>query len=64
MITSSAATGRSSMPKTRAFDELEHTYEDGDRSAFEFDYEAWRSAVIRRKSFLEGNGFSAAPMLL
>ena len=28
-----------------AFDELEHAYEDGDRSAFESDLAAWRSAV-------------------
>jgi hypothetical protein len=47
-----------------AFDELEHAYEDGDRNAFDFNREAWQSAVVRRESFLEVNGFSAAPMLL
>jgi len=47
-----------------AFDELEHAYEDGDRGAFEIDLEAWRSAVSRRESFLETNGFSTAPILL
>ena len=35
----------SSMPRTAAFDELEHAYEDGDRSAFESDLAAWHSAV-------------------
>ena len=30
-----------------AFDELEHAYEDGDRSAFEFDLEAWRPRTRR-----------------
>ena len=47
-----------------AFDELEHAYEDGDRSAFDIDLEAWRSAVVRRKSFLETNGFAASPLVL
>ena len=42
-----------------AFDELEHAYEDGDRSAFDIDLVAWRSAVSRRESFLESNGFTA-----
>jgi hypothetical protein len=47
-----------------AFDELEHAYEDGDRSAFDVDIEVWRSAVIRRESFLETNGFTAATPLV
>jgi hypothetical protein len=47
-----------------AFDELEHAYEDGDRSAFDLDLEAWRSAVTRRESFLETNGFTAAQPLV
>jgi hypothetical protein len=45
-----------------AFDELEHAYEDGDRSAFDIDLVAWRSAVVRRESFLETNGYSAATL--
>jgi hypothetical protein len=47
-----------------AFDELEHAYEDGDRTAFDCDLVAWRSAVSRRESFLEVNGLSAPPLLL
>ena len=47
-----------------AFDELEHAYEDGDRSAFVCDLAAWQSAVTRRESFLEVNGLCATPMLL
>jgi hypothetical protein len=40
-----------------AFDELEHAYEDGDRSHFVADLEAWRSVVERRSAFLERHGF-------
>ena len=47
-----------------AFDELEHAYEDGDREAFDCDLAAWRTAATRRESFLEVNGFSAAPLVL
>ena len=47
-----------------AFDELEHAYEDGDRSAFDVDLEAWRSAVTHRESFLERNGFTASTPLV
>jgi hypothetical protein len=47
-----------------AFDELEHAYEDGDRSAFDYDLAAWRTAASRRESFLEVNGLSAPPLLL
>jgi hypothetical protein len=46
-----------------AFDELEHAYEDGDRATFESDLVAWRSAILRRESFLETHGLSAAPLL-
>ena len=46
-----------------AFDELEHAYEDGDRKSFEVDLVAWRSAIVRRESFLELHGLSAAPLL-
>ena len=42
-----------------AFDELEHAYEDGDRATFESDLVAWRSAILRRESFLESHGLSA-----
>ena len=46
-----------------AFDELEHAYEDGDRETFEMDLVTWRSAVSRRESFLEVNGFPVSPLL-
>jgi hypothetical protein len=46
-----------------AFDELEHAYEDGDRAHFEIDLEAWRSAIVRRTTILESQGFSASPLL-
>jgi len=42
-----------------AFDELEHAYEDGDRATFESDLVAWRSAILRRESFLETRGLKA-----
>jgi hypothetical protein len=45
-----------------AFDELEHAYEDGDRATFESDLVAWRSAIVRRESFLEMHGLSANPL--
>jgi hypothetical protein len=47
-----------------AFDELEHAYEDGDRQTFDLDLVVWRSAVSRRESFLETNGFAAPPLVL
>jgi nitroreductase len=43
-----------------AFDELEHAYEDGDRATFESDLVAWRSAIVRRESFLENHALSAS----
>ena len=39
-----------------AFDELEHAYEEGDRSTFDSDLAAWRSVVERRMAFLERRG--------
>ena len=42
-----------------AFDELEHAYEDGDRATFEIDLVAWRSAILRRETFLETRGLKA-----
>jgi hypothetical protein len=47
-----------------AFDELEHAYEDGDRTAFDCDLAAWRLAASRRESFLEVNGLCVTPLLL
>ncbi len=45
-----------------AFDELEHADEDGDRATFESDLVVWRSAILRRESFLETHGLSANPL--
>ena len=39
-----------------AFDELEHAYEEGDRTRFGSDLVAWRSVVERRMAFLERRG--------
>ncbi len=47
----------------KAFDELEHAYEDGDRATFEVDLVAWRSAIMRRASFLETHGLSITTVL-
>jgi hypothetical protein len=41
-----------------AFDELEHAYEDGDRSHFESDLSEWKSIVGRRLAFLERHGLA------
>ncbi|GIU90401.1 MAG: hypothetical protein KatS3mg010_1500 [Acidimicrobiia bacterium] len=46
----------------KAFDELEHAYEDGDRAHFEVDLAAWRSALEKRASFLERHGLTVAPL--
>ncbi len=43
-----------------AFDELEHSYEDGDRAHFETDFAAWRAAVEKRTSYLLRHGFMVA----
>ncbi|HUC37759.1 MAG TPA: hypothetical protein VMR97_11635 [Acidimicrobiales bacterium] len=39
-----------------AFDELEHAYEEGDRAHFEADFDAWRSALARKLTFLARMG--------
>jgi hypothetical protein len=41
-----------------AFDELEHAYEDGDRTHFEADLAAWRNAICRKLAYLERFGIS------
>jgi uncharacterized NAD(P)/FAD-binding protein YdhS len=35
-----------------AFDELEHSYEEGDRARYERDLAQWRSIVERKTAFL------------
>jgi len=39
-----------------AFDELEHSYEDGDRQHHERDLAEWRSIVERKTAFLDRSG--------
>jgi hypothetical protein len=39
-----------------AFDELEHSYEEGDRARYERDLTEWRSIVERKTNFLERSG--------
>jgi hypothetical protein len=39
-----------------AFDELEHSYEDGDRPRYEHDFAEWRALVRRRLEFLARRG--------
>jgi hypothetical protein len=46
-----------------AFDELEHAYEDGDRTHFDTDLTAWRSAVERKLSYLHRLGLVGPPAL-
>ena len=40
-----------------AFDELEHAYEEGDRTRFEADLDAWRGALSSKITFLSRMGF-------
>jgi hypothetical protein len=44
-----------------AFDELEHAYEEGDRSHFEVDLDAWKTSVGRRLAFLERHSIAPLP---
>ena len=39
-----------------AFDELEHAYEDGDRTHFEADLAAWRAAFEKKIDYLQRRG--------
>jgi hypothetical protein len=39
-----------------AFDELEHSYEEGDRPRYEQDLAQWRSVVERKAAFLDRSG--------
>lgn len=39
-----------------AFDELEHSYEEGDRAHYEHDLAEWRSVVERKTAFLDRSG--------
>jgi hypothetical protein len=39
-----------------AFDELEHSYEEGDRAHYEQDFEQWQNQVKRKAAFLDRHG--------
>ncbi|MGI8796715.1 MAG: hypothetical protein ACR2IR_09100 [Acidimicrobiia bacterium] len=39
-----------------AFDELEHSYEEGDRAHYEHDFARWRSVLERKTVFLDRSG--------
>lgn len=39
-----------------AFDELEHAFEEGDRSHFDQEMAAWRDALERKLAFLRNAG--------
>jgi hypothetical protein len=43
-----------------AFDELEHSYEEGERARFDSDLATWRASVERRVAFLERHLFTPA----
>jgi hypothetical protein len=47
-----------------AFDELEHSWEDGDREHFELDLTAWHRAVDARNEFLARRGLPESPKLV
>ncbi|MDQ1437190.1 MAG: hypothetical protein QOK43_819 [Acidimicrobiaceae bacterium] len=40
----------------KAFDELEHAYEDGDRAHFDQDLAEWKQAINRKLSYLQKCG--------
>jgi hypothetical protein len=40
----------------KAFDELEHAYEDGDREHFEQDLAAWKEAINQKLRYLQRAG--------
>lgn len=44
-----------------AFDELEHAYEDGDRTTFDADLAAWRAAIDRKMAYLRRRGIELDP---
>ncbi len=46
--------------ETAAFDELEHSYEEGDRAQYEHDLAEWRTVVERKTAFLDRRGLVPA----
>lgn len=47
----------------KAFDELEHAFEDGDRAHFDSDLAAWRAAVERKLLYLHRLGVVRPPAI-
>jgi hypothetical protein len=47
----------------KAFDELEHAFEDGDRARFDSDLDAWREAVERKLRYLHRLGVVRPPAI-
>ena len=39
-----------------AFDEMEHAYEEGDRTHFEMDLRSWQEAIGKKLAFLREMG--------
>jgi hypothetical protein len=48
----------------KAFDELEHAFEEGDRSHFEQNLTAWRKAIQRKLDFLHRKGVVLPPAVV
>lgn len=46
-----------------AFDELEHSFEDGDRAHFDQDLSAWRQAVEKKLRYLHRLGVVQPPTI-
>ncbi|HZQ26565.1 MAG TPA: hypothetical protein VFA94_02595 [Acidimicrobiales bacterium] len=44
----------------KAFDELEHAYEDGDRDHFEMDLAAWKEAINQKLRYLQRAGVNVS----
>jgi hypothetical protein len=47
----------------KAFDELEHAFEDGDRAHFDSDLAEWRAAVERKLHYLHRLGVVRPPAI-
>jgi len=47
----------------KAFDELEHAFEDGDRVHFEQDLTEWRAAIQRKLDYLHRLGVVLPPVV-
>jgi hypothetical protein len=43
-----------------AFDELEHSFEEGNRAHFDEDMDRWQHALVRKLAFLTNAGIEVA----